>query len=95
MNIQYVGFTVTAASRTYAFRVIHSPDEIREFTVKVRSEAFRSTCLRFQDGPAICLARVKRELDGETQECRAKAHLPIAEQDIQEYLARHYPRKRS
>lgn len=94
MNIQYVGFTVAAASRTYTFRVIDTPHEIREFTVNVRSEAFRSTRLKFQDGPGICLARLKRELDGETQECRAKAHLPIAENDVQEYLERHYPRKR-
>ncbi len=95
MNIQYLGFIVAATSRTYNFRVIDAPDETREFTLKVQSEVFRSTPLKFQDGPDICFARLKRELDGETQESRAEPNLDIGEQDIEEYLQRHYPRKRS
>ncbi len=94
MYIQYVGCNVAARSRIYSFHVIDAPEETREFTVKVQSEAFRSPSLRFQDGPGICFARLKQELEGETQESRAEAHLHIGEQDIEEYLERHYPRKR-
>lgn len=94
MNIQYVGFIVAATSRIYSFRVIDAPEETREFTLKVKSEAFRSTPLKFQDGPDICFARLKRELEGETQESPAELNLDIGEQDIQEYLERH-TRKRS
>lgn len=94
MNIQYVGFNVATASRSYTFRVIDAA-ETRQFTVKIQSEAFRSTALKFQDGPEICFVRLKRELEGETQESRAEPHVHIEDQDIQEYLQRHYPRKRS
>ncbi|MBI4456722.1 MAG: hypothetical protein HY644_12600 [Acidobacteria bacterium] len=94
MQIQYVGFNVAASSRIYNFHVVDAPDQIREFVLEVQSEAFRSSSLKFQDGPALCLARLKRELDGETQVLPAQACLCIGEQDIEEYIERHYPRKR-
>ena len=95
VNIQYVGFSVVAASRIYNFRTIRAPEQVREFTVKVQSETFRTTHLRFQDAPDVCLARLRRELDRETQESPAEMNLRVEEQDIQEYVQRHYPRKRS
>jgi len=89
MYIQYVGFNFAASSRIYNFDVIDTK-AVREFTVKVQSEAFRPAGLKLQDGPVICYARLKQELQGETQEARAEAHLNIAERDIQEYLERPY-----
>jgi SPX domain protein involved in polyphosphate accumulation len=93
MYIQYIGFNVAASSRIYNFDVIDKAEEAREFTVKVQSEAFRSAHLKFQDGPDICFERLEQELERETQESRAEAHLSIGERDIQEYLEGHYPRK--
>lgn len=90
MYIQYVGFNIAASSRVYNFDVI-GIEEVREFTVKVQSEAFRPAALKLQDGPGICFARLKQELQEETPEARAEAHLSIAELDIQEYLERHRP----
>ncbi len=87
MYIQYVGFNVAASSRIYNFDVLN-PKETREFTVQVQSEAFRPARLKLQDGPDICFARLKQELQGETQESRTEAHLDIGERDIQEYLER-------
>ena len=94
MYIQYVGFNVATSSRIYDFDVIDTA-EVRKFTVKVQSDAFGPARLRLQDGPGICFARLKQELQGETQEARVEAHLSIGEQYIQEYLERHYPRKPS
>jgi hypothetical protein len=94
MLIQYVGFNVAASSRIYNFDVIGT-GETREFTVKVQSDAFRPARLKLQDGPGLCFARLQQELQGETQESRAEAHLRIGERDIQEYMERHYPRKPS
>jgi hypothetical protein len=94
MYIQYVGFNVAASSRTYNFDVL-DPKEARQFTVQLQSEAFRPARLKLQDGPGICFARLKQELEGETQEARAEAHLSIRERDIQEYLEQHSPRKKA
>jgi hypothetical protein len=84
--IQYVGFDTAAGSRSYSFHVIDTPHETRDFTVEVQSEAFRAARLQLQDGPAICLARLKEELQGETQESPALAHLSVEERDVQQYL---------
>ena len=93
MYIQYVGFDIAATSRIYTFHVIDTPREARDFTVNVQYEAFRPDCLKLQDGPGICFARLAKELGGETLESRTDARLNIGERDIREYLERHYPRK--
>src|SRR5689334_9714376 len=86
MYIQYVGFNNAAdSSRIYNFEVIDTPTASREFTVKVQSEAFRPGCLKLQDGPGICFARLKLELDGETQQSRAASQLCVREPEVQEY----------
>jgi len=92
MYIQYVGFNVANSSRSYNFHVIDAPAEAREFTVKVQSEAFRAARLKLQDGPAICFARLKQELQGETPESRVGNNLSIEEHDIREYWERSHPR---
>ena len=91
MYIQYVGFNIAGSSRIYNFDVIDTK-ETREFTVKVQSEVFRPAGLKIQDAPDICFARLKQELQAETQEAHADAHLSIGDRDIQKYLEQHYPR---
>lgn len=94
MYIQYAGFNIITSYRVYNFDVIDSPREMREFTVKVQTEAFRADSLGFQDGPGICFARLQRELEGETPQLRARGDLRIGDLEIQEYRAHHYPKKK-
>jgi hypothetical protein len=95
MYIQYAGFNLASDSRTYNFNVIDPPEKAREFTVNVQSEAFRSSLFKIQDGPGICLARLKQELDREVQGSLAQTALCIGARDIQEYVVTHYPPKLS
>lgn len=90
MYIQYRGFSPGAASRIYAYQVVDPPQGTREFTVDVANDAFRSPPFRIQDGPGICFARLKLELDRETCESPAEAHLRITPGDIQEYVEKTY-----
>lgn len=92
MYIQYHGFSLEGTSRTYAYHVIDAPQGTREFTVEVQNTAFRSPPLRFQDGPGICYARLKLELDRETSEAPVERHLSITPSDIQEYVEKTYPK---
>ncbi|MGH9863494.1 MAG: hypothetical protein ACRD35_08730 [Candidatus Acidiferrales bacterium] len=94
MNIQYVGFAVAPTSRSYTFRVFEALQQTREFIVKIQLGVFRSTSLRFQDGPDICFARLKHKLENETPETRVGHHLRLGDQEIAEYLQRRTPRKR-
>jgi hypothetical protein len=95
MFIQYVDFTLSEGTRSYTFDVIDTAGKPREFTVIVPVVAFRQSGLKAQDGPGICYARVVRELERETGDSRAETLLQIKEQDIQEYMAKQYPRKYS
>ena len=91
--IQFEACVVSTTSRTYNFRVIDSPGQARQFSVRIASELFCSTLLKFQDGPPISFERLKQEIATETQELHAEAQLSIAETDIHAYRERHYPRK--
>jgi hypothetical protein len=90
MYIQYVGVSVAASSRIYNYDVLDTKKK-REFTVQVESEAFRPSGLNLQDGPDICFARLKRALEGETQESSTENHLSIRRRDVDEYLELHHP----
>jgi len=94
MTIQYRGFEQAETSRVYSFVVTDAADDPREFSVKILLAVFRTTGLRFQDGPEICCDRLKRELAGETGAARAASHLTINAGDTQDYLDRRHPRKR-
>ena len=95
MYIQYVGFDLATDSRIYKFHVINTPHEAREFTVDIQSKAFLSPPIKSQDGPGISFTRLKQELERETQDLRAEAHLRVGAGDLQEYLEKHYPLKPS
>jgi hypothetical protein len=60
--MEYMGFTSTTQGREYAFHVRFSPQDSRDYTVTITSEAFRSRRVSYQDGPNICSSRLKREL---------------------------------
>ena len=91
MYIQYTGFKVAMNSRIYNFQVLDATREPREFTVRIHSDTNLWAALKLQDGPGICFERLEQELGRETPACCAELNLRISEQDIREYLARHYP----
>ena len=91
MYIQYTGFKVAMNSRIYNFQVLDAAREPREFTVRIHSDTNHWAALKLQDGPGICFERLEQELGRETPAACAELNLRISEQDIREYLARHYP----
>jgi hypothetical protein len=95
MHIQYVDFIPSDGTRRYTFDVIDAVGKSREFSVIVPLEAFRRSGLRAQDGPGICYDRMVQALEEETEETRAVTPMQIKDQDIAEYLRKHYPRKHS
>jgi len=92
MYIQYLGFSIEATSRVYAYHVIDPPQGNREFTVDVQTNAFHLPPLKIQDGPGMCFARLKQELDCETDDSPAETHLHITQGDIREYVEKTYPK---
>ncbi|MCI0403347.1 MAG: hypothetical protein L0212_07480 [Acidobacteria bacterium] len=94
MQIQYIGFNVAATSRTYNFRVADALGATRDFSVKVLLSSFRSSALKFQDGPELCHGRLKQALEAETADSPLQSNLNIELKDTEDFLRRRYPRKR-
>ena len=95
MFIQFAGYDSKANCRIYNFDVVDPPREARRFNVEIESQASRWGALKLQDGPSICFERLRCELERETPELHADAHLRIGEQDVKEYLARQHPKKKT
>ena len=88
--IQYVGFAPKPLVREYTFNVIAS-GESREYTLTILNQAFEARQARFQDGPDICTARLRRELvEGENHP--AQTHFRVSESEIEDYRVSHLPK---
>lgn len=94
MYIQYTGYTAVMNSRIYMFHVLDASRKPREFTVRINSDTNHWNKLKLQDGPSICFERLEQELGRETPVAGAPLDLCISEEDIRNYLARHYPQEK-
>lgn len=92
-QVQFKGMIVSDRCRTYSYEVIGCSGDTRQFTVEVALELFRTSPLKFQDGPLISRERVVGELERGLQGFRLDEHLNVLEPDIVGYMARHYPPK--
>jgi hypothetical protein len=91
--IHYEGFAVVDTNRLYNFSVNGASDEQRKFTVEIKLSSFIATQLKFQDGPILCMQRLKREIEQESSDAPANAQLTISGQDVDEYLTAQFPKK--
>lgn len=60
--MEYMGFTITTLGREYAFHVRFSPQDSRDFTVTIATEAFALRRVSYQDGPNLSSSTLKREI---------------------------------
>jgi hypothetical protein len=92
-QIQLKSFTVSDRCRTYSYQVIDPSGDTRQFTVEVSLELFRTSPLKFQDGPLITRELLLVELEREAPGLLAHGQLNVSEPDILGYMERHYPPK--
>ena len=90
--VEYVGFRTTSDHREYVLRSRDGAGR-REYTVGIAHEQFASGRARYQDGPAICYAKLERELQG--PEPSQASHFEVSEADLVEFQKAHAsPQKR-
>jgi len=92
-QVQLKSLKVSERCRTYSYHVIDPSGDTRQFTVEVSLELFRTSPLKFQDGPLISLERLLNELEQEKPGAVANGLLNVSEPDIVGYMERHYPPK--
>ena len=94
MRIQYLGFQHRPRGRDYAYRVVATNSEDREFTLTISSQAFVERHVPYQDAADICYQKLQRALSLETAEQPLPRHTIISNQELDEYLEKHRPAKR-
>jgi len=93
VNVQYVGFEVSARARLYKF-VVQQETGPREFTLSIFNEAFSSRQISFQDAPDFCSAKIHRELATFANDPPVSQY-KISETELEEYQRAHAPRQTS
>jgi hypothetical protein len=90
--LEYVGFKTTSDSREYHLRSRSGADR-REYTVGIAHQAFASGQAKYQDGPAICYAKLEKEL--QAPEPSESCHFVVNEADLVAFQQAHAsPQKR-
>src|ERR1700727_3488456 len=91
VNVQYVGFEVSARARLYKF-VVNQESGAREFKLSIFNEAFSSRLISFQDAPDFCSAKIHRELAA-FENNPPESQYKISEMELEEYQRAHAPRQ--
>ena len=92
--MQFLGFTVKPLAREYRFVVREPSIEPREFTIAIANEAFTEHRLRFQDGPDICSAKLRRELLNGAN-LAPESHFDLSNAELDDYQSSHSSPHRS
>ena len=88
--MEYMGFTSTTRGREYSFHVRFSPEDSRDYTVTINSEAFSSHRVSFLDGPNVCSLRLKRELTSNPDAPTGTSFL-VEEKEMADHKQRNTP----
>ncbi len=89
-NVQYVGFQSKELVREYSF-LVRQESGTREFLLAIANEAFRSRRISYQDAPAICSAKLHREL-ATYANYPPQTQYTISEGELKEYRDSHAPK---
>ena len=86
--MEYMGFKSTVEGREYAFHVRFSPQDWRDYTVTISTEAFSTRRVSYQDGPNVCSSRLKREVTANPDLPTGAAFL-VGEKEMDEHKLLH------
>ena len=94
MQIQYLGFQLKAHGRDYAYRVVDSKAEDREFIFSISNRTFSEAHMPYQDAAYFCYQKLQRALGLETADQPFPRRSTLSEQELDEYLEKRRPTRR-
>ncbi len=80
--------------RDYAYRVLNTKAEAREFTFTIPNQAFLDKHIPYQDAAALCYNKLERELLAETAEAPLRRHSTITDQELDAYREKYRPARK-
>jgi hypothetical protein len=94
VQIQYLGFQVKPRGRDYLYLVVDPKSENREFVFTISNQSFAVSKIPYQDAADFCYQKLRKSLDGESQEQPLPRHCVPADQEFVEYLLKHRAARR-
>ena len=91
--LQYLGFETKGALREYAFSLRGLGGESSNYFVTIANEAFSAHRARYQDGPAICSIRLRREFAIQARH-PASSTFSVTDAELADYNDAHAPKAR-
>lgn len=89
--LQYLGFETKGAVREYAFSLRGLAGESSSYFVTIPNEAFSAHRARYQDAPAICSIRLRREFATEAAH-PASSTFSVTDAELADYKDAHSPK---
>ena len=89
--LQYVGFETRGTLREYAFSLRGLAGESSSYFVTIPNEAFSAHRARYQDAPAICSIRLRREFAAQAGH-PASSTFSVTDEELAEYKDAHTPK---
>ena len=89
--LQYLGFETKGALREYAFSVRGLAGELSNYYVTIPNEAFGAHRARYQDAPAICSMRLRREFASH-HDLLPSSTFSVSDEELAAYKDAHTPK---
>jgi len=89
--LQYLGFETKEALREYAFCLRGIAGESSNYFVTIANEAFVARRARYQDAPAICSIRLRREFASQVDP-PPSCTFSVTDAELAEYKDAHAPK---
>jgi hypothetical protein len=92
--LQYLGFETKGALREYAFSLRGLGGESSSYFVTISNEAFAAHRARYQDAPAICSTRLRREFATQVNPPPSTT-FSVTDAELADYKDAHTPKAKS
>jgi hypothetical protein len=89
--LQYLGFETKGTLREYTFSLRGIGGESSNYFVTIANEAFLAHRARYQDAPAICSIRLRREFASHV-DLPPFSTFPVTDEELAEYWDAHTPK---
>jgi hypothetical protein len=91
--LQYLGFETKGAFREYAFSLRGPGGESCPYFVTIANEAFSAHRARYQDAPAICSIRLRREFATQVEHPPSST-FAVTNAELTDYRDAHTPKSK-
>jgi hypothetical protein len=89
LQLRYLGVFPQSGHREYRFHIENEGSEIRDVSLTIEDDLFRTNRLMFQEAPDLCYQKLLAQVRSENCEVPVLSRSAITAMDIQSYRENH------